>query len=69
MNRLSVLERLRETYKTGTALDLERQFNALSYFLIDIDKEKIREAIRVKKLRDETVRKAINILGGVVLDK
>lgn len=69
MNRLSVLERLRETYKTGTTLDLERQFKALSYFLIDIDKEKIREAIRLKKLRDETVNKAINILGGVVLDK
>lgn len=69
MNRLSVLERLRETYRTGTADDLQRQFNALNYFLLPVDKEKVLEALRLKRLRDETVKKAIMILGGELLDK
>ncbi len=65
MTRLSVLERLRETYKVGTWKDLERQFQALSYFLLEEDREKIRKAIEKKKL----VNKALTVLGGEVVDR
>lgn len=73
MDRLTVLERMRESWRNGDVKSLKRQLAIGSWWLTDEDKLKIERAIHDLENKDHKnlppmVKEALRILGGRIID-